>query len=182
MGEGLLSKATDRLKSALGGLFDDPAPSSPVFPPNAPQPLPEPVITISKRRSDNPTPKPEPQEPFGKITSYNWKGDPYTDSQSRAMIGSFGKLTEEGMAVSPDIEKQFREQGIKPKDMVKIVLADGTEMNRRWEDRTMQDKQAIRKFGKPLTGRFDLNFPQGTKPHEKDGLAVVGFQKLAGAE
>ena len=182
MGEGLLSRATDRLKSALDGLFEEAPSATPLFPPNAPQPPPEPVITISKSRSDNPTPKPEPQEPFGKITSYNWKGDPYTDSQSRAMIGSFGKLTEEGMAVSPDIERQFRELGIKPKDMVKIVLADGTEMNRRWEDRTMQDKQAIRKFGKPLTGRFDLNFPQGTKPHEKDGLAVVGFQKLASSE
>jgi len=182
MGEGLLSKATDRLKSALGGLFEEPATSTPAFPSNAPQPLPEPTITVRKSRSDNPTPKPEPQEPFGKITSYNWKGDPYTDSQSRAMIGSFGKLTEEGMAVSPDIEKQFRDQGIKPKDKVLITLADGTTMERRWEDRTMQDKQAIRKFGKPLTGRFDLNFPQGTKPHEKDGLAVVGFQKLASAE
>ena len=182
MGEGLLSRATDRLKSALDGLFEEPASATMVFPQNAPTEAPIPTITVRKSRSGNPPPNPEPQEPFGKITSYNWKGDPYTDSQSRAMIGSFGKLTEEGMAVSPDIERQFREQGIKPKDMVKIVLADGTEMNRRWEDRTMQDKQAIRKFGKPLTGRFDLNFPQGTKPHEKDGISVVGFQKLAGAE
>jgi hypothetical protein len=86
------------------------------------------------------------------------------------------------MAISPDIEKQFREAGIKPKDMVKIVLSDGTEMERRWEDRTMQDKQAIRKFGKPLTGRFDLHFPEGKSPHEKDGVAVVGFQKLASVE
>jgi hypothetical protein len=182
MGEGLLSRATDRLKSALDGLFDEPASATMVFPQNVPTEAPIPTITVRKSRSGNPTPKPESQEPFGKITSYNWKGDPYTDSQSRAMIGSFGKLTEEGMAVSPDIERQFREQGIKPKDMVKIVLADGTTMERRWEDRTMQDKQAIRKFGKPLTGRFDLNFPQGTKPHEKDGISVVGFQKLAGAE
>jgi hypothetical protein len=86
------------------------------------------------------------------------------------------------MAISPDIEKQFKEAGIKPKDMVKIVLSDGTTMERRWEDRTMQDKQAIRKFGKPLTGRFDLHFPEGKSPHEKDGIAVVGFEKLASAE
>ena len=182
MAEGILSRATDRLKSALDGLFEQSAPSTPTFPPNAPQPPPEPVITISKSRSQPSTPNPESQEPFGKITSYNWKGDPYTDSQSRAMVGSFGKLTEEGMAVSPDIEKQFRDQGIKPKDRIQITLADGTTMERTWEDRTMGDKQAIKKFGKPLTGRFDLNFPQGTKPHEKSGLAVVGFQKLANSE
>ena len=180
--ERIIARVTDRLKQALDGLFDEPAPPTPVFPESVPQSPAEPAITISKSGSDNPAPKPEPQEPLGKITSYNWKGDPYTDTNSRNMIGSFGKLTEEGMAVSPDIEKQFREQGIKPKDMVKIVLADGTQLNRRWEDRTMQDAQAIRKFGKPLTGRFDLHFPEGTSPHEKDGISVVGFQKLASAE
>jgi len=180
--ERIIGRVTERLKQALDGLFEDPAPSTPIFPANAPQPTPSPTPPPPATQPEYPTPKPEPKEPFGKITSYNWKGDPYTDTNSRNMIGSFGKLTPEGMAVSPDIEKQFREQGIKPKDMVKIVLADGTTMERRWEDRTMQDKQAIRKFGKPLTGRFDLNFPQGTKPHEKDGLAVVGFQKIAAAE
>jgi hypothetical protein len=182
MAEGLLSKATDRLKSALGGLFEDPAPSTPRFPESPPQPHPEPTITVRKRRLGNPTPNPEPKEPFGKITSYNWQGDPYTDSNSRNWIGSFGKISPIGMAISPDIEKQFREAGIKPKDKVKIVLSDGTEMERIWDNRTMQDKQAIRKFGKPLTGRFDLHFPEGKSPHEKDGIAVVGFQKLASAE
>jgi hypothetical protein len=86
------------------------------------------------------------------------------------------------MAISPDIEKQFKEAGIKPKDRVKIVLSDGTQLERVWEDRTMQDKQAIRKFGKPLTGRFDLHFPEGKSPHEKDGVAVVGFQRVAQAD
>jgi hypothetical protein len=182
---GRIADAANRLKNVLGDLFSEDQPSAtPVFPTNAPTPISEPVITIRKSsQTTQATPNPESKStPYGKITSYNWKGDPYTDSQSRAMIGSFGKLTEQGMAVSPDIERQFKEMGIKPKDKVLLTLADGTQMERRWEDRTMQDKQAIRKFGKPLTGRFDLNFPQGTKPHEKDGLAVVGFQKIASAE
>lgn len=179
---GLIADAANRLKNVLGDLFPEDQPSAtPAFPTNAPSHISEPVITIRKSGQVSPAPNPE-TPPLGKITSYNWKGDPYTDSQSRAMIGSFGKLTEEGMAVSPDIERQFKELGIKPKDKVLLTLADGTQMERRWEDRTMQDKQAIRKFGKPLTGRFDLNFPQGTKPHEKDGLAVVGFQKIASSE
>ena len=177
----ILGRVTERLKQALDGLYEDLAPSSPVFPENAPQPLPEPTITISKSRSQSASPNPE-AKPLGKITSYNWQGDPYTDTNSRNLIGSFGKITPEGMAISPDIEKQFKEAGIKPKDRVKITLSDGTEMERVWEDRTMQDKQAIRKFGKPLTGRFDLHYPDGKSPHEKDGISVVGFQKLASAE
>jgi hypothetical protein len=178
MAEGLISRVSERLAQALDGLFADPAPSSPQFPENAPQPPSEPTTPIPKSNSpSNPETK-----PLGKITSYNWQGDPYTDTNSRNLIGSFGKITPEGMAISPDIEKQFKEAGIKPKDRVKIVLSDGTQLERVWEDRTMQDKQAIRKFGKPLTGRFDLHFPEGKSPHEKDGIAVVGFQKLASAE
>ena len=179
MAEGIIGRVTDRLKQALDGLFDDPAPSSPVFPQNVPLEAPVPTITVSKSRVEQP--QPEPRN-LGKITSYNWKGDPYTDSNSRNWIGSWGKISALGMAVSPDIEKQFREAGIKPKDKVKIVLSDGTEMERIWDNRTMQDKQAIRKFGKPLTGRFDLHFPEGTKPHEKDGVNVVGFQRVASSE
>ena len=179
MAEGIIGRVTDRLKQALDGLFDDPAPSSPVFPQNLPLEAPSPTITVSKSRVEQP--QPEPRN-LGKITSYNWKGDPYTDSNSRNWIGSWGKISEIGMAVSPDVEKQFREAGIKPKDKVKIVLSDGTEMERVWDNRTMQDKQAIRKFGKPLTGRFDLHFPEGTKPHEKDGVNVVGFQRVASSE
>ena len=142
----------------------------------------EPTITVRKSRQEAPkTQEPEPKATakLGKITSYNWQGDPYTDSNSRKWIGSWGKISEIGMAVSPDVEKQFRAAGIKPKDKVAIVLSDGTEMERVWDNRTMQDAQAIRKFGKPLTGRFDLHHPYGTKPHEKDGVVVVGFKKLA---
>lgn len=116
---------------------------------------------------------------LGKITSYNYKGDPYTDSNSRNWIGSWGKISEIGMAVSPDVERQFRDVGIRPKDSVQLTLADGTEMVRIWDNRTMQDAQAIRKYGKPLTGRFDLHHPSGTGPHEKDGISVVGFKKYS---
>lgn len=182
---GLLTDAANRLKNALGDLFPESQPSAtPAFPTNAPSPTSEPVITIRKSASDpKPASNPESQSsPFGKITSYNWKGDPYTDSYSRQWIGSWGKISDIGMAVSPDIEKQFREKGIKPKDRVKITLSDGTELERIWDNRTMQDKQAIRKFGKPLTGRFDLHHPYGSSPHEKDGINVVGFQKIAASE
>lgn len=172
---GWLQDSINLLKGAVGDLYPDQVPSQPSFPEVSPQGPQETVITIRKSSMGN---KPQNPEPLGKITSYNWKGDPYTDTNSRNMVGSFGKLSNEGMAVSPDIEKQFREAGIKPKDKVNIVLADGTELQRVWDDRTMQDKQAIRKYGEPLRGRFDLNFPQGNKPHEKDGLAVVGFKKV----
>jgi hypothetical protein len=178
MAEGIIKRVAERLQQALDGLFNEPAPSTPPFPENAPQP------NVSQSPPiPEPTPAPTPQpKPLGKITSYNWQGDPYTDTNSRNWIGSFGKISPQGMAISPDIEKQFREAGIKPKDKVKIVLSDGTEMERVWDNRTMQDKQAIRKFGKPLTGRFDLHFPEGKSPHEKDGIQVVGFQKLASSD
>lgn len=158
---GMLQNSIDALKNAIGDLFPEEQPSATLLFPTTPLPAPTPIPA-----------------PIGKITSYNWKGDPYTDTNSRNMVGSFGKLSNEGMAISPDIEKKFREAGIKPKDKVEITLSDGTNLVRKWEDRTMQDKQAIKKYGKPLTGRFDLNFPEGNKPHEKDGIQVVGFRKL----
>ena len=143
MAEGIISRVAERLQQALDGLFSEPAPSTLPFPENAPQPN---VSESQPIPAPAPAPTPQPK-PLGKITSYNWQGDPYTDTNSRNMVGSFGKLSPEGMAISPDIEKQFKEAGIKPKDKVKIILYDGTEMERLWEDRTMQDKQAFRKFG-----------------------------------
>lgn len=179
---GMLDNSIKALKNALGDLFPEEQPSvTPLFPKEAPTSPQEPTITIRKSREQIPSPQ-TPTQPLGKITSYNWKGDPYTDSNSRQWIGSWGKISEIGMAVSPDVEKQFREAGIKPKDKVAITLSDGTQLERIWDNRTMQDKQAIRKFGKPLTGRFDLHHPYGTSPYEKDGVAVVGFQKIATAE
>lgn len=118
-------------------------------------------------------------KPLGKITSYNYKNEELPDTNSLAMRGAWdNKLTNQGLAVSPDIEKAFREKGIKPKDKVEIVLADGTKLVRNWEDRTMQDKQAIKAFGKPLRGRFDLHVPDYKGPHEKDNVPVVGFRKV----
>jgi hypothetical protein len=175
---GRIDNAINMLQNALGGLFPtQPASPSLPFPENAPSDDSVATITIRKDRSNSPS-NPESSSPMGKITSYNWKGDPYTDTNSRNWIGSWGKINEIGMAVSPDIEKQFREAGIKPKDKVMITLSDGTQLERVWDNRTMQDKQAIKKYGKPLKGRFDLHHPYGDKPHEKDGVSVVGFQKL----
>lgn len=178
---GLIADATAKLRNVLGDLFPEEAPSAiPLFPITPSSPIAEPTITISKSGRIIPPLNPEP---LGKITSYNYKNEELPDTNSLAMKGAWdNKLTNQGLAVSPDIEKAFREKGIKPKDKVEIVLADGTKLVRSWEDRTMQDKQAIKTFGKPLRGRFDLHMPQSIGPHEKDGLAVVGFHKIASSE
>ena len=113
----------------------------------------------------------------GKVTSYNFKGDAYSDSNSRAGIGAWdNKLTETSLAVSPDIEEKFKRDGIKPGDPVELKLADGSTVIRNWDDRTMQDKQAIEKFGKPLRGRFDFHSPGGKQAN--DGMAVSSFRKV----
>ena len=139
---------------------------------DADEPLP-PVQPASGQTAQDFLPAPQ----GSRVTSYNWKGDPYTDSNSRKWIGSFGKINENGMAISPDVERQFKAAGIKPKDPVELTLSDGTTVVRIWDNRTMQDRQAIRKFGKPLTGRFDFHHPTGNSPHEKDGVQVVSFRK-----
>lgn len=112
-----------------------------------------------------------------KVTSYNFKGDSYGDSLSRADIGAFTKnLGPDSLAISPDVEKAFRDAGIKPNDRVVLTLGDGTEITRVWDDRTMQDEQAKRKFGKPLRGRFDFNHPY-EGPHPLTDMKVVRFRK-----
>lgn len=122
-----------------------------------------------------------------KITSYNFRDDAYTDSNSRAGIGSFTKkdkagnivpgtgLSEDGMAVSPDVERKFREVGIKPLDWVQLELEDGTTIVKQWQNRTMQDAQAVRKYGKPLTGRFDFYRRRDQDAHPMSGQSVVAF-------
>lgn len=113
----------------------------------------------------------------GKITSYNYIGDKYGDTKSKKKIGAWdNQLTKDSLAVSPDIEQQFIKAGIKPMTPVLLTLADGTQVVRYWDDRTMQDKKAIEKFGKPLRGRFDFNMDRGNSPHEKDDMAVVSFK------
>jgi len=139
-----------------------------------------------------PVPSPTPTNPTdlikksreikaeGKVTSYNFKGDAYSDSNSRAGIGAWNnKLTETSLAISPDIESKFKAAGIGKGDPVELTLADGSTVIRNWDDRTMQDKQAISKYGKPLTGRFDFHSPGGKQ--KNDGMAVLSFRKAPNA-
>jgi hypothetical protein len=116
----------------------------------------------------------------GKVTSYGFKGDAHSDSNSRAGIGAWdNKLKENSLAISPDIEGKFKAAGIGEGDPVELTLADGSTVVRNWDDRTMQDKQAIEKFGKPLTGRFDFHSPGGKQ--KNDGMAVLSFRKAPNA-
>ena len=113
----------------------------------------------------------------GKVTSYNFKGDAYSDSNSRAGIGAWdNKLTENSLAISPDIESKFKAAGIGRGDSVELTLANGSTVIRNWDDVTMQDKQAIEKFGKPLRGRFDFHSPGGKQAN--DGMSVSSFRKI----
>lgn len=115
-------------------------------------------------------------QPLGKVTSYNFPDDPYSDTNSRNLIGAWNnRLDENSLAISPDIERKFKAAGIGKGDPVELTLADGSTVIRTWDDRTMQDAQAIKKFGKPLTGRFDFHSPGGKQ--KNDGMAVVSFRK-----
>jgi hypothetical protein len=115
-------------------------------------------------------------QPLGKVTSYNFPNDPYSDSNSRNLIGAWNnRLSDTSLAISPDIERKFKAAGIGKGDPVELTLADGSTVIRTWDDRTMQDAQAIKKFGKPLTGRFDFHSPGGKQ--KNDGMAVVSFRK-----
>ena len=145
---------------------------------------------VNKSDFAKPTPTPPPakeaidrakaMKPEGKVTSYNFKGDAYSDSNSRARIGAWdNKLNENSLAISPDIESKFKAAGIGKGDPVELTLADGSTVIRNWDDRTMQDKQAISKFGKPLTGRFDFHSPGGKQ--KNDGMAVLSFRKAPNA-
>ena len=145
-----------------GGLYVEPVPS--------PTPV-NPTDLIKKSREI---------KAEGKVTSYNFKGDAYSDSNSRAGIGAWNnKLTENSLAISPDIESKFKAAGIGKGDPVELTLADGSTVIRNWDDRTMQDKQAISKFGKPLTCRFDFHSPGGKQ--KNDGMAVLSFRKAPNA-
>jgi hypothetical protein len=119
-------------------------------------------------------------KPVGKVTYYNFPGDPYSDSDSRNLIGAWNnKLDKDSLAISPDIERKFKAAGIGKGDAVELTLADGSTVTRFFHDRTMQDEQAIRKFGKPLRGRFDFHAPDGKGAN--DGMAVVSFRKATAA-
>jgi len=116
----------------------------------------------------------------GKVTNYNFPGDPYSDSNSRNRIGAWDNtLTKNSLSISPDIERKFKAAGIGNGDPVELTLADGSTVIRNWDDRTMQDAEAIKKFGKPLRGRFDFHSPGGKQ--KNDGMAVVSFRKATNA-
>ena len=116
----------------------------------------------------------------GKVTSYNFPGDPFSDSNSRNRIGAWNNtLDENSLAISPDIERKFKAAGIGKGDPVELTLADGSTVIRNWDDRTMQDADAIKNFGKPFTGRFDFHSPGGKQ--KNDGMAVVSFRKATNA-
>lgn len=120
----------------------------------------------------------------GKVTSYGYADDTTLDANSSAGIGAWvsdeeaeriraGEETENRLrpgdiAVSRDVERQFRAEGIEPGDTVSIRLDDGTEHSGRWMDRTAEEYG-----GKALVGRFDLYSPEGVNP--LDGRQVVGW-------
>jgi len=136
---------------------------------------PEEVLPPVASNNDNaPIESPE----GSRVTSYNFGADKLWDTQSRAGIGAFTKqLDKFSMAVSPDVEKAFRSAGISPRDMVEIELEDGTSVVKRWDDRTMQDDQAIKKFGKPLRGRFDFYRDASQDADALSDKQVVRFRK-----
>lgn len=106
----------------------------------------------------------------GKVTSYNFPNDPYSDSNSRNLIGAWNnKLDKDSLAISPDIERKFKAAGIGKGDAVELTLADGSTVIRNWDDRTSQK----------LKGRFDFHSPDGKQA--KDGMAVVSFRKATNA-
>lgn len=119
-----------------------------------------------------------------RITSYGYPGDPTPDSNSSAGIGAWvnsdeaariragentpNKLRKNDFAVSPDVEKRFRDAGISEGDQVVLQLSDGTSITGRWMDRTAEEWK-----GKKLTGRFDLYSPDGPSP--LDGKSVQSW-------
>lgn len=125
---------------------------------------------------------------LGKVTSYGYKADPTGDSASLG-TGKYTKptgawdneLSGTSLAVSPDIEQQFNKSGIKRGDPVELTLANGKTVTRTWDDRTMQDAQAMADpaIGKPLRGRFDFYNQDGT--HPLDGSAVTSFKRAGQA-
>jgi hypothetical protein len=124
--------------------------------------------------------KDEPVSPAGKITKYGYEkqGDADYDSNSARGIGAEdNQLTPgESVALSPDLEKST---GAKIGDKVAITIIDKNGNPKRlvknFDDRTMQDEQAIKKFGKPLRGRVDIYSPDGKQP--LDGVRVAKVEK-----
>jgi len=117
--------------------------------------------------------------PFGRITVYGYAGDSTPDWNSSHAIGAFGNNTLKAgtsFAVSPDIEAQFRANGILPKSAVQLVLSDGTNVTGTWDDRTATSYK-----GQALTGRFDFYSPAGANTLPFNNKQVMGFGKGDGS-
>jgi hypothetical protein len=84
-------------------------------------------------------------------------------------------LDENSLAISPDIQEQFKASGIKRGDWVELQLADGSTVRRQYSDHTATDEQAKKLGLPPLRGRFDFFSPSGL--HAKDGVQVTNFRK-----
>jgi len=139
-------------------------------------------------------------EPTGinlKATSYGYSGDPTPDSNSSAGIGAWVpdteaakikngedspfKLKPNDIALSPDVEKTVRANGIQPGDTLAVTMGNGDIVQGRWMDRTAQDSDVssgkIKGVTKPLRGRVDFYTPGGVNPY--DGMGIKGIAKVA---
>ena len=128
-------------------------------------------ILEGKPLSDASSPAPE-----WKVTSYGYKADPWKDNASMKRVGGWNNtLDENSLAISPDIQAQFKASGIKRGDWVELELSDGSTVRRQYSDHTATDEQAKKLGLPPLRGRFDFFSPSGL--HAKDGVPVVNFRK-----
>ena len=130
--------------------------------------------------------------PSAKVTSYGYPNDSTPDANSSAGIGAFVpdaeqakikagqpssfRLKEGDIAVSPDVEAQFRAAGVEPGGDVMVTLKNGEKRRVRWMDRTANDATAAKLGLKPLRGRFDFYSPNGK--HSLDGMAVTAWEKV----
>lgn len=109
----------------------------------------------------------------GRITSYGYAGDSTPDTNSTNGIGAFDNHLQDGfsLAISRDVEHEFRGAGIRPQEELEIELHGGTVLKVRWDDRTAKSFNQ-----KPLEGRFDLYSKHG--PSVLVDRGVTGFRKI----
>ena len=133
----------------------------------------------STNNQEQGTPQLPPVPTAGRSTAYGYANDETPDRNSSDGIGAWVSSAEAArirrgepsemrlqpgdLAVSRDIEAQFRAQGIRPGDPVTLHYANGTTHTGRWMDRTDGS----------LDGRFDLYSPDG--PPSNDGSKITGF-------
>jgi hypothetical protein len=127
------------------------------------------------------------EAPRGTIYGFEKKGDATFDTNSSFAIGANASDKEQAeikagknnaarlipnkdFALSPDLEEQFKAQGIKMRDTVTLTMDDGTTHTGRWMDRTAKEFQ-----GKTLSGRVDIYSPKADSP-VKD-KKFVGFAR-----